>query len=171
MSLLQQSPRFDLAGATRLAHDIYGLDATAAALPSERDQNFLLTTAAGGRFVLKIANASESLAMLEAQNAAMEHASRRVTFCPRVIPATAGVTIAVAPGGHFVRLVTFLPGTPLAEAREGRSRDGGGTQQGRSRDGVGTWGARSANWTRRWPTSITRRSTASSTGTSPGRRA
>jgi Ser/Thr protein kinase RdoA (MazF antagonist) len=116
MSLLQQSPRFDVAGATRLARDLYGLDVTASPLPSERDQNFLMTNRAGERYVLKIANASEERAMLEAQNAAMAHVSRRVTFCPRVIPTTAGVTIGVAGAGHFVRLVTYVPGMPLAEA-------------------------------------------------------
>jgi Ser/Thr protein kinase RdoA (MazF antagonist) len=116
MSLLRQSPRFDVAGAARLAHDMFELDATASPLPSERDQNFLVTTPAGERYVLKIANASEDRAMLEAQNAAMVHVSRRVTFCPRVIPTTAGKTIGAAGSGHLVRLVTYLPGVPLAES-------------------------------------------------------
>jgi len=115
MSLLQQAPRLDLAGAARLAHDLYALDASAASLPSERDQNFLLTTAAGDRYVLKVANAAEDRAMLEAQNAAMAHVAGRVAFCPRVLPTIAGDTIGIAPGsGHFVRLVTYLAGIPLA---------------------------------------------------------
>jgi Ser/Thr protein kinase RdoA (MazF antagonist) len=115
MSSLGQSPRFDVTGAARLARDIYGLDATASPLPSERDQNFLVTTA-GERYVLKIANASEDRTMLDAQNAAMAHVSRRVAFCPRVLPTKTGEAIAVAPGsGHLVRLVTYLPGVPLAE--------------------------------------------------------
>jgi hypothetical protein len=41
MSLLQHAPRFDLAGAARLAHELYGIDASASSLPSERDQNVL----------------------------------------------------------------------------------------------------------------------------------
>ena len=116
MSLLQQSPRFDLEGAARLARDLYGLDAAVSPLPSERDQNFLVRTPAGERYVLKIANASESRAMLEAQNAAMDHVARRVDCCPRVVPTGAGETIGVAPGaGQLVRLVTYLPGVPLAK--------------------------------------------------------
>ena len=114
MSLLQ-APRFDAAGAERLARDLYGADVSAALLPSERDQNFLLTTAAGDRFVLKIANGGEDRAMLEAQNAAMAHVAMRVGFCPRVVPASSGDTIAITPdGSHFVRLVSYLAGAPLA---------------------------------------------------------
>lgn len=116
MSLLQQAPRFALADAARLARDLYGLDAAASPLPSERDQNFLLTTVAG-RFVLKVANAAEDRAMLEAQNAAMAHVANRIAFCPRVLPTRAGGAIGLAPGGaHLVRLVTYLPGVPFAEA-------------------------------------------------------
>jgi Ser/Thr protein kinase RdoA (MazF antagonist) len=114
MSLLQ-TPRFDAAGAEQLAHHLYGLTAAASPLPSERDQNFLVTTTAGDRYVLKVANGAEDRAMLEAQNAAMAHVAGRVSFCPRVVAAVSGDTIALTPdGGHFVRLVTWLAGTPLA---------------------------------------------------------
>ncbi|HJR58898.1 MAG TPA: aminotransferase class III-fold pyridoxal phosphate-dependent enzyme [Vicinamibacterales bacterium] len=112
MSLLQQAPRFDAAGAAQLARDLYGLDATASPLPSERDQNFLLATAEGERFVLKVANATEPRELLEAQNAAMEHVAA-LGFCPRVRAAAGGGTIARASSGHFVRLLSWLPGTPL----------------------------------------------------------
>jgi len=118
MSLLQQAPRFDLAGAARLARELYGLDAAASALPSERDQNFLLRTAVDERYVLKIANAAENRAMLEAQNAAMAHVADRAACCPRVLPTIAGATIGtVAGSGHLVRLVTYLAGAPLAASR------------------------------------------------------
>jgi 4-aminobutyrate aminotransferase-like enzyme/Ser/Thr protein kinase RdoA (MazF antagonist) len=112
MSLLQQAPRFDAAGAARLASDLFGLDGQAAALPSERDQNFLLTTAGGERFILKIANATESRERLEAQTAAMEHVAA-LGLCPRVMPAIDGRLMAREPSGHFVRLLSWLPGTPL----------------------------------------------------------
>jgi Ser/Thr protein kinase RdoA (MazF antagonist) len=127
VSLLQQAPRFALADAARLARDLYGLDAAASPLPSERDQNFFLVSkgdlGTGGlgdwgpfRYVLKIANAAEDRAMLEAQNAAMAHVASRMAICPRVLPTVAGETIGLAPGtAHFVRLVTYLEGVPLAE--------------------------------------------------------
>ena len=80
-------------------------------LPSERDQNFLVTDDSGQQFVLKIANASESRSFLEAQNAVMDYLAERVPFCQRVIGQISEFE------GHFVRLVTYLPGVPLAEIK------------------------------------------------------
>jgi len=116
MSLLQQAPRFSIDAAADLARACYGLDASATLLPSERDQNFLLTTPAGARFVLKVANATEARASLEAQNAAMALVAARTGRCPNVVPAAGGESI-LAPAGspHLVRLVTYLPGIPLAQ--------------------------------------------------------
>src|SRR5207253_6328197 len=85
-------------------------------LSSERDQNFRLTAAGGDRYVLKVSNRMERRATLDAQNAAMQHAARRVTCCQRVLPTVGGEPIGVTPGsGHLVRLVTYLDGIPLAE--------------------------------------------------------
>ena len=89
--------------------DRFGIRASARKLPSERDQNFLLSDDSGQRFVLKVANASESRVILEAQNAVMDYLSERVPFCQRVI----GEIVQF--DGHYVRLVTYLPGVPLAE--------------------------------------------------------
>lgn len=82
---------------------------TAQRLPSERDLNFLLTDDSGQQFVLKIANVSESRVFLEAQNAVLDYLSQRVSFCQRVIGEIAEFQ------GHFVRVVTYLPGVPLAD--------------------------------------------------------
>jgi len=84
---------------------------TARKLPSERDQNFLLTDNSRQQFVLKISNASESRSFLEAQNAVMDYLSQRVPFCQQVIGEIAEFE------GHFVRVVTYLPGVPLAEIK------------------------------------------------------
>ncbi|HSC25819.1 MAG TPA: aminotransferase class III-fold pyridoxal phosphate-dependent enzyme [Vicinamibacterales bacterium] len=116
MSLLQQAPRFEPADAVRLARELYDLQSTATSLPSERDQNFRLDTPEG-RFVLKVANASESRAMLEAQNAAMILIARECGLAPRPVPAPDGHGIVEGPGGHLVRLLTWIPGVPLGEVR------------------------------------------------------
>jgi 4-aminobutyrate aminotransferase-like enzyme/Ser/Thr protein kinase RdoA (MazF antagonist) len=115
--MLMTAPRFDIADAARIAWHLYGIDAVAEPLPSERDQNFLLTTTSGERRVLKIANAGEELSMLEAQQAAMAHVASRMATCPRPIPHVDGETIASMSDDdgrtHFVWCVTHLPGTPL----------------------------------------------------------
>ena len=84
---------------------------TARRLPSERDQNFLLTDDSNQQFVLKIANRSESRSFLEAQNSVLDYLAERVSFCQRVIGEITEFQ------GHFVRLVTYLPGVPLAEIK------------------------------------------------------
>jgi len=116
MSLLRQAPRFESAAAVDFVRARYGLETTARPLPSERDQNFLLETADGRRFVLKIANATESRALLDAQHAAMTHASAHTDLCPRPVPAGTGETI-VAFDGYLARVLTWLPGTTLALTR------------------------------------------------------
>ena len=87
------------------------LIARARRLPSERDQNFLLTDDSGQQFVLKVANVAESRDFLEAQYAVLDYLAERVSFCQRVIGEIAEFE------GHLVRLVTYLPGVPLAEIK------------------------------------------------------
>ncbi|MGH9937618.1 MAG: phosphotransferase, partial [Blastocatellia bacterium] len=117
MSLLKHSPNFSLEEAAALAREIYGVDATASALPSERDQNFLLRDRSGEKYVLKIANAMEDRALLEAQQQAMERIAERAPLCQRVAPALAGdflTEIQSASGArHFVWMVAWLPGATL----------------------------------------------------------
>jgi 4-aminobutyrate aminotransferase-like enzyme/Ser/Thr protein kinase RdoA (MazF antagonist) len=120
MSLVQHAPRFSASSAAELARSCFGIEGTVEALPSERDQNFQVRTPGGEAYVLKIANANEAYAMLEAQNAAMAHIATHSTaaLSSRVVPARDGATIVEAEGPdgrrHLVRLLTYLPGTPLA---------------------------------------------------------
>ena len=119
---LHDAPAFDRAAASRIARDLYGVDAHAHPLPSERDQNFRLEASTGQHIVLKIANAGEDAAMLDAQQRAMGHlAERGVECCARVVPTRSGTTMerAEGPDGrrHFVWAVTHLPGRPLSEVR------------------------------------------------------
>jgi len=121
MSLLKHAPRLDLDAAVRLAKDVYGLTGTAHALPSERDQNFLLHCDTG-RYVMKIANGTESRAFLEAQNAALSHIARSVSACPEVISTLDGLEIAEVPPGLLVRTVKWIEGVPLAQVRPASPR-------------------------------------------------
>ena len=78
-----------------LARESFGVERRRLArCASERDQNFLLTSAAGDRYVLKIANATEDRAMLEAQNAAMAHVASAQRSARRCWRRSAGESIA-----------------------------------------------------------------------------
>src|ERR1044071_1390958 len=116
MQLLEHTPVFDVDTAAAIAGEHFGIRARAHALPSERDQNFLLTNEAGEKFVLKIANALESRPFLEAQNSVLKHLERQVSICQKLVLATSGEEI-VSVKSHFVRMVHYLPGVPLAEIK------------------------------------------------------
>ncbi|MEX2282399.1 MAG: aminotransferase class III-fold pyridoxal phosphate-dependent enzyme [Gemmatimonadota bacterium] len=106
-----------------MAETIFGLKAEAAPLPSERDQNFRLTTTHGERFVLKLAQAGEDRALLECQNEVLErlHAASTSYRFPRLRAATSGSVLVSARdehgAEHWTRLVEYLPGQPLATVR------------------------------------------------------
>ena len=115
------APSFDAETAAAIVAKDFGVHGSARQLPSERDQNFLITNSAGEKFVLKIANALEDRALLDAQNAVLKHLEPRISFCQRLVPACSGddiVTIRTPSGtSHLARLVHYLPGVPLGEIK------------------------------------------------------
>ena len=112
------APSFDAETAATIAAEHFGVCGDARQLASERDQNFLITNSAGEKFVLKIANALEEPAFVEAQNAVFKHVATRVSFCQRVVPASSGEEIITVQGSgdakHLVRMVNYIEGKPLA---------------------------------------------------------
>ena len=121
MDLLKNTPHFDVEAAAKIAAQHFGIHATAQPLPSERDQNFLLTTDSGEKFVLKISNALEKPAFIEAQNAVLQHLATRLSFCQRPVKSSSGKEIVKVANDngvtHLVRMVNFLPGVPLAQVQ------------------------------------------------------
>ena len=109
---LKHVPNFNVTSAEAIADELFGIRGCAQSLPSERDQNFLLTDGAGEKFVLKIANGLESRAFLEAENAVLKHVGSRVSFCQS--PVSSVVTLGDT---YFARLVRYLRGVPLAEVQ------------------------------------------------------
>ncbi len=109
--------RLEEQDAVHLARSLYGLAAAARPLPSERDQNFALSTERGA-FVLKIAGAAEKREVLDLQNDALAWLAARAPALPlpRLVPTMAGAAIGEAQG-RFVRLLTYLPGAILADAK------------------------------------------------------
>ena len=132
---VQKAPRITQDEAARITFDLYRLNMTAAPLPSERDQNFLLrgtsqkerpapseSVERNDQFVLKIANADEAIEFLELQNQLIRFltASKIELEFPRIVSTRSGDDIATIKDRngreHFVRLFTWLDGTCFAKA-------------------------------------------------------
>jgi Ser/Thr protein kinase RdoA (MazF antagonist) len=126
MYLVEHAPAFEINAVISLVSELYDLHATARSLPSERDQNFLLTHESGRKFVLKIANKLEDDALLTAQSEAMQHIAARVSYCQRIVPGVNGRILqrikSSGGGTNLVRLVTYLPGVLLGDT-ETRSQE------------------------------------------------
>jgi 4-aminobutyrate aminotransferase-like enzyme/Ser/Thr protein kinase RdoA (MazF antagonist) len=112
--------RFGEAEAVRIAREAYGIDATAAALPGEYDDNFLLT-ATDGQFVIKVMHPQREHAFVDLQCRALEHLALHAPdlAVPRVVHTSAGesITAATDAGGssRHVWLLRHLPGRLLAQ--------------------------------------------------------
>src|SRR6185295_12192772 len=102
---VQRAPRISEADATSIADELYGLKSSASALPSERDQNFLLTAATGEKFVLKIANAGEDFDFLELQNHLIRFlAAAKIDLqFPQIVRTNSGADIASIAGSEGQR--------------------------------------------------------------------
>lgn len=93
-----------------------------APLPSERDQNYAVTLPDGRRRVLKIAHPEEDPAVLELQDTVLRRLrDGRTGFeFPVPLETVDGERVATVEwdgGVHRVRLMTWVPGVPLANAR------------------------------------------------------
>lgn len=97
-----------------LVRSHWGLAGRLTPLTSERDQNHRLDTS-GGSFTVKLANSAEPAALTGFQTLALLHTARTAPELPtpRVIPTRDGQTILPTPEGAL-RILTWLPGTPLA---------------------------------------------------------
>ena len=120
-----QRPHFTEEDAVRISKIDFSLEITKAhQFPSERDQNFYLEDVQGDAYVLKIAGTTKSEEILDLQNRVMQHlvdidgrASSLIRF-PQGCKSTSGQEIVEVTDDagrfFFVRLLTFLPGVPLA---------------------------------------------------------
>lgn len=100
-----------------LAAQHYNLQATASPLPGEIDQNFLLQTADGQKFTLKIAHPDTPRAYLEFQNALIHrlHAAQLGLEIPLPLASKQGQEIVDLPNQQFLRVLHWIEGRCLAE--------------------------------------------------------
>jgi Ser/Thr protein kinase RdoA (MazF antagonist) len=118
---LESIPHFGAADASDVGRREFGIVGKIATLPSERDQNFLITDAYGGKFVLKIANLNDAPELLDFQNQAMRHVASALTDfrVQSVVPSLQGSDLTTISNGntgaaHCVRMLTWIDGEVLA---------------------------------------------------------
>jgi Ser/Thr protein kinase RdoA (MazF antagonist) len=109
--------------AQNLVLQLYGYHGIAGRLPGEEDFNFHFTTTEGQNFLLKISHVGASLAIIDLQNTILHRlASMKLPFQTPVLQATINgewIHQLSLPDGQstIVRLLSFVPGTLLAQAR------------------------------------------------------
>ena len=111
-------PQIELHDVERAAFERFGVRGAFVELGSQQDRNYRID---GGeqRLLLKVANPSWDPRALEAQSAAIAYLGEVGLHVPRVLDALDGSQIAwLETGGErlALRLLTYLPGTPLSEA-------------------------------------------------------
>jgi 4-aminobutyrate aminotransferase-like enzyme/Ser/Thr protein kinase RdoA (MazF antagonist) len=119
--LESRPPAFGEEAARQILRDGFGVEASALKrLAGERDQNFRVDSADGRRFLFKLSNPADDLAILAMQAAALGHIEVVDPGLPvmRVRPAVAGEPWVEVPGAdgriYPARLFTFLPGQVTA---------------------------------------------------------
>ncbi len=112
-------PEFSPEEALQIGKMYFNIEGQIAELPSERDRNFHIKELDGKEYVLKIAAKSEEREILELQNRAMIYlAKKQIPLkIPHLIENTDEELISTVKDRngtpHFVRMVTYLPGTEL----------------------------------------------------------
>lgn len=120
-NITHPAPNFSLIEARALAVSHFGVSGSVGSLDSERDQNFRLTSE-DGDWILKVVNASEPRGESEFQTALLDHlAGSGIDLAVPSLKKTldnTSLAFAAANDGtrHALRLVSWLPGQPLAEA-------------------------------------------------------
>ena len=116
-SWIATRPDAGLDQAAELLARVWGIRGRLEDLPSERDRNVLVRPDDGGApVVLKISNLAEDPAFLECQAQAMATLAAAGVPVARSVPALDGRTVidTGAPGPPWARVLTYLPGRPLA---------------------------------------------------------
>lgn len=104
-----------------LVRQLYGIEGNVQSLAGERDQNCLVETVDGHRYVCKISNPAEPPSIVDFQIAALDHIARVSPEqpVPRVVRTLEGGThgTITLPGGEHtrVRMLTYLDGLQIRE--------------------------------------------------------
>src|SRR5438128_12597986 len=124
--MLRLPPRSTLFPYTTLfrsARELYGLEASAQALPGEYDDNFHLRTSDSRAYVLKVMHPAREQSFIDMQCRALRHLAQCAPQLPlpRVIPNRQdelfSSTVVADGAARLVWLLTFVNGTVFAKVR------------------------------------------------------
>ena len=121
-------PDLSLARAADLAARLYGIEATADLLTSERDQNFRLAAEDGSSYLLKISNPADDDEVVELQTACLDHVAavdpaRPVPRVLRTLGGSDGDRVVLPDGRRCaVRLLTYLEGVQARGTARSRAQ-------------------------------------------------
>jgi len=106
-----QQPQFSNIEVQEIIQNIYGINASASKLDSERDQNFHLQGDDDKEYILKISNPQEDIELIELQSAALKHIHvfNQSLTVPVPIKSIEGKIINHV-DGNIVRVQSFLEG-------------------------------------------------------------
>ena len=93
--------------AAKIAQDIFGVSATATALPGEYDANYRLDAPDGKRYLLRLSQVGEPREAVEFQNAILAHLAKSNLGVQRVLPALNPPP--TPPGGRGVQSLNSRP--------------------------------------------------------------
>ncbi len=115
MSLLSGTPALSVDEVAAALARVYGLEAELEPLPSERDQNFKVTTETA-TYLLRIFSRAEHDSFVDAHAAVLARL-RNAEFglAPQVVPAPSGPTVGI--GDYRAQLLTWRPGRTMAAVR------------------------------------------------------
>jgi 4-aminobutyrate aminotransferase-like enzyme/Ser/Thr protein kinase RdoA (MazF antagonist) len=122
-NLSHPAPQFSATDAEKLAKDIFGVTSKASPLDSERDRNYRLKTGVDAGWILKIVNSTEPKVESDFQTALLDHLGNadHKLGVPHLKTSLSGSALASVTSStgeqHALRLVGWLAGTPLAEAK------------------------------------------------------
>ena len=117
--ILSEAPNFSAHEAVDMVRENYGLDVTVKELVSERDQNFLISTVLGKRYVFKIANSEEDIEVTDFQIKALTHIQLKKDdsiITPEIKNSKLNLdSIQISKDGKVfnARVVTYLDGEPM----------------------------------------------------------
>ena len=154
---LTDKPTFSIEQASQIATTHFKVSGDIEALPSERDQNFLIRSSPNQAWVLKIANAATPVESLALQDAMLDHLNQTLPTEPFPTPIRpenrpSPLVVDSPTGQHQCRLVEYREGDTWAKYRPHNSslRSGLGRLLGRVTKALQSFshpgGARELQW-------------------------